>query len=89
MYFFRFFFGVRGFTCGYLLFLSFVFVRGALVLRMDSWVSFLFFLCYPQLFFSAALPFGIKMPFVYRYFDWNPDLQFAPVSLQKCHFTVF
>ena len=29
VYFFRVFFGVRGFTCGSLLFLSFVFVRGA------------------------------------------------------------
>ena len=36
MYFFRVFFGVRGFTYGSLLFLSFVFVRGALVLRTDS-----------------------------------------------------
>ena len=41
MYFFRVFFGVRGFTCGSLLFLSFVFVlvRGASVLRTDSLVE--------------------------------------------------
>ena len=39
MYFFRVFFGVRGFTCGSLLFLSFVFVRDALVLRTDSLVE--------------------------------------------------
>ena len=32
-------FGVRGFTCGSLLFLSFVFVRGASVLRTDSLVE--------------------------------------------------
>ena len=38
-YFFRVFFGVRGFTCGSLLFLSFVFVRGASVLRTDSLVE--------------------------------------------------
>ena len=38
MYFFRAFFGVRGFTCGSL-FLSFVFVRGASVLRTDSLVE--------------------------------------------------
>ena len=39
MYFFRVFCGVRGFTCGSLLFLSFVFVRGASVLRTDSLVE--------------------------------------------------
>ena len=39
VYFFRVFFGVRGFTCNSLLFLSFVFVRGASVLRMDSLVE--------------------------------------------------
>ena len=39
MYFFRVCFGVRGFTCGSLLFLSFVFVRGASVLRTDSLVE--------------------------------------------------
>ena len=39
MYFFRVFFGVRGFTYGSLLFLSFVFVRGASVLRTDSLVE--------------------------------------------------
>ena len=39
MYFCRVFFGVRGFTCGSLLFLSFVFVRGASVLRTDSLVE--------------------------------------------------
>ena len=39
MYFFRVFFGVRGFTCGSLLFLSFVFVRGPSVLRTDSLVE--------------------------------------------------
>ena len=39
VYFFRVFFGVRGFTCGSLLFLSFVFVRGASVLRTDSLVE--------------------------------------------------
>ena len=39
MYFFRVFFGVRGFTCGSLLFLSFVFVRGASVLRTDLLVE--------------------------------------------------
>ena len=36
--FFRAVFGVRGFSCGSLLFLSFVFVRGASVLRTDSLV---------------------------------------------------
>ena len=44
MYFFRGFFGVRGFTCGSLLFLSFGFVCGALVLRTDSLVEGLAFL---------------------------------------------
>ena len=39
MYFFMVFFGVRGFTCSSLLFLSFVFVGGALVLRTDSLVE--------------------------------------------------
>ena len=39
VYFFRVFFGVRGFTYGSLLFLSFVFVRGASVLRTDSLVE--------------------------------------------------
>ena len=39
VYFFRVFFGVRGFTCGSLLFLAFVFVRGASVLRTDSLVE--------------------------------------------------
>ena len=39
MYFFRVFFGVCGFTCGSLLFLSFVLVRGASVLRTDSLVE--------------------------------------------------
>ena len=39
LYFFWVFFGVRGFTCGSLLFLSFVFVRGASVLRADSLVE--------------------------------------------------
>ena len=39
MYFFTGFFGVRGFTCGSLLFLSFVFLRGASVLRTDSLVE--------------------------------------------------
>ena len=39
MYFFRVFFGVHGFTCGSLLFLSFVFVCGASVLRTDSLVE--------------------------------------------------
>ena len=39
MYFFRVFFGVRGFTYGSLLFLSFVFVRGVSVLRTDSLVE--------------------------------------------------
>ena len=39
VYFFRVFFGVCGFTCGSLLFLSFVFVRGASVLRTDSLVE--------------------------------------------------
>ena len=39
VYFFRGFFGIRGSTCGSLLFLSFVFVRGASVLRMDSLVE--------------------------------------------------
>ena len=39
MYFFRVFFGVRGFTWGSLLFLSFIFVRGVLVLRTDSLVE--------------------------------------------------
>ena len=39
MYFFRGFFGVRGFTCGSLLFLAFGFVRGASVLRTDSLVE--------------------------------------------------
>ena len=39
MYFFRVFFGVRGWTCGSLLFPSFVFVRGASVLRTDSLVE--------------------------------------------------
>ena len=37
--FFRVFFGVRGFTCSSLLFLSFVFVHGASVLRTDSLVE--------------------------------------------------
>ena len=39
VYFFRGFFGIRGFTCGCLLSLSFVFVRGASVLRTDSLVE--------------------------------------------------
>ena len=39
MNFFRGFFGVRGFTCGSLLFLTFGFVRGASVLHMDSLVE--------------------------------------------------
>ena len=39
VYFFRVFFGVRGFTYGSLLFLSFVFVHGASVLRTDSWIE--------------------------------------------------
>ena len=39
MYFFRVFFGVRGFTCGSLLFLPFVSVRGVSVLRTDSLVE--------------------------------------------------
>ena len=39
VYFFRVFFGVRGFTCGSLLFLSFVFVCGASVLRTGSLVE--------------------------------------------------
>ena len=39
MYFFRVFFGVRGFTYGSLLFLSFVFIRGASVLCTDSLVE--------------------------------------------------
>ena len=39
VYFFRVFFGVRGFTCGSLIFLSFVFVRGASVLRTDLLVE--------------------------------------------------
>ena len=71
VYFFRVFFGVRGFTCGSL-FLSFVFVRGASVLRTGSLVEGLSsltraetaladiwgefsFSFLPQLFFSAAL----------------------------------
>ena len=43
MYFFRVFFGVCGFTYGSLLFLSFVFVRGASVFRTDSLVEGLSF----------------------------------------------
>ena len=39
VYFFRGFFGVPVFTCGSLLFLSFVFVRGASVLLADSLVE--------------------------------------------------
>ena len=39
MYLFRVLFGVRGFLYGSLLFLSFVFVRGASVLRTDSLVE--------------------------------------------------
>ena len=39
VYFFRVFFAVRSFTCGSLLFLSFIFVRGASVLRTDSLVE--------------------------------------------------
>ena len=39
MYLFRVLFGVRGFPYGSLLFLSFVFVRVASVLRMDSLVE--------------------------------------------------
>ena len=39
VYLFRVFFGVRGFPYGSLLFLSFVFVRGASVLRTDSLVE--------------------------------------------------
>ena len=39
VYFFTVFFGVRGFTCDSLLFLSFVFVRGASVLRTDLLVE--------------------------------------------------
>ena len=39
VYFFRLSFGVPVFTCGSLLFLSFVFVRGASVLRADSLVE--------------------------------------------------
>ena len=39
MYLFRVFFGVLGFPYGSLLFLSFVFVRGASVLRTDSLVE--------------------------------------------------
>ena len=39
MYFFRVFFGDCGFTCGSLLFLSFVFVRGASVLCTNSLVE--------------------------------------------------
>ena len=67
VYFFRVFFGECGFTCGSLLFLSFVFVRGASLveglssltravtrLRLTFAVSF-HFLFLPQLFFSAAL----------------------------------
>ena len=50
MYFFRLFFGVRGFTYGSLLFLSFVFVCGASVLRTDSWLSFLFLFVLPSAF---------------------------------------
>ena len=42
VYFFRVFFGVRGFTYGSLLFLSFVFARVASVLRTDSLVEGLF-----------------------------------------------
>ena len=41
MYLFRVLFGARGFPYGSLLFLSFVFVRGALVLRTDSLVEVL------------------------------------------------
>ena len=39
MYLFRVLFGARGFPYGFLLFLSFVFVRGASVLRADSLVE--------------------------------------------------
>ena len=70
VYFFRVFFGVCGFTCGSLLFLSFVFVRGAshgfvgsgIVLFNSCGNSASADVCgefsfsfLPQLFFSAAL----------------------------------
>ena len=77
VYFFRVFFGVRGFTCGSLLFLSFVFVCGASVLRTDSLVEGLssltraetrlrltFAVSFLFLFYLLLWSFGIAMPFV-------------------------
>ena len=60
MYFFRVFFGVRGFTCGSLLFLSLVFVRGALHGFVGRGIV-LFNSCGNS---ASAGPFGIAMPFV-------------------------
>ena len=57
MYFFRVFLGVRGFTCGSLLFLSFVFVRGASVLRTDSLVEGLSSLTRLRLTFAVSFLF--------------------------------
>ena len=65
MYFFRGFFGVRGFTCGSLLFLSFVFVRGASVLRTDSLVEGLSSLTHSVTRLRLAFPMSFLFLFLF------------------------
>ena len=72
MYFFRVFFGVRGFTCGSLLFLSFIFVRGASVLRTDSLVEGLSSLTHAET--LLRLTFAVSFLFL---FSFLPRLFFS------------
>ena len=76
MYFFRVFFGVCGFTCGSLLFLSFVFVRGASVLRTDSLVEGLSSLTHAEP--RLRLTFAVSFLFLfYLSFSFLPRLFFS------------
>ena len=66
VYYFRVFFGVRGFTCGSLLFLSLVFVRGASVLRTDSLVEGLSSLTRAET--RLRLTFAVSFLFLFLFF---------------------
>ena len=52
-----------------------------------SFISLFLFLFFTSAFFSAALTLRYRNAVCLIDLGWNPDLQFATVSLQKCHFT--
>ena len=81
VYFFRGFFGIRGFTCGSLLFPPFVFVRGALVLRTDSLVEGLSSLT--RAVTQLRLTFAVSFLFLFLFY---PQLFFsAALALWYCN----